>query len=352
MNYSETLIPVSEFTPPLLALDLQDGIPSRGITHETCNLYRTYRGAKPLEVYHYYYSQGDLCGVKARRGGWTTGKKETYWFPGSKRSLFGSHLWEGQVCSVYVFEGETDAMAMSQAVGSDGLCLAYGGKPSEETLLEWIDLIRSVGGDVHLCFDADPDGDAYTQQFRRLWGDGDLLDIVLPPETKDVAQLLLEGGTPAFKPLTYDLPPNLLTGDALVTTHSHAGKDHLSTGHTYLDLLIGGYAPGNIIVLTGPTKSGKSAFTADLTVNFLRSHPGKVLYIPLELSVDETMQVLASASLGVHLTEADSDLMRGEREKLAPRILMAKHFGFLPIDDLDTLLKCIPYTGEIGRAHV
>lgn len=337
-------------SPPILRIPLTSGIPSRGITTGTCNLYRTYAGNKPLEVLHEFFDlqTTELCGIKSRRGGWTAGKKETKWLPNSKRSLFGSHLFEGVTGDVYLFEGETDAMAMSQVVGADGLCLAYSGKPSEPLLNQWIEFLLICLGDngrLFLCFDDDPDGKAYTLQMQTLWEGGELQQLMLPVGTKDAAQLLLDGGVVEFKPLIFELPEFLLTGQELITTDGNLGRNFLTTGHKELDFLIGGYAPGAITVLAGPTKSGKSSFTADLVVNFIRNHPGKVLFIPLELNVDQTMQFLAAASFGTHFSAMDEGDMVAERTVLSERILMARHFGFLPIDTLGVLLDCIPHTG-------
>jgi archaellum biogenesis ATPase FlaH len=337
-----------ELTPPLLHIPLVSGIPSRGLTNETTHLYRTYAGTRPLEVFHEYFDleTGELCGIKFRRGGWTVGKKETRWSPGSKRSLFGSHLYEGETTPVYLFEGETDAMAMSQVVGSDGLCLAYGGKPSSELLDVWIPWIAKVsGGDVNLCFDADPDGDAYTTEFLKLWEGDRVQKLVLPPLIKDVAELLMEGGHVTFDTIEYTLPDCILTGDALVTTQSHAGQDYLTTGFRDLDHYIGGYAAGKLITVVGPTKSGKTTFVSSLAVKYMELHPGKVLYIPLELSYDQTMQVLASLKAGVHISEITDEQLDVERRLLSERLLMVKHFGFLPIDRLELILDCIPRAG-------
>lgn len=350
-RYSPLVLPDTGkiLIPPVLDVPLLRGIPSRGITPETCQLYRTYGTVSPIEVVHHYFSHEDstIVGIKHRKGGWTSGKKDTWWEEGSKRSLFGSHLYEGQASDVYITEGETDTMALSQAIGSDGLCLAYGGKPSDETLESWVQFILKIseGFKVYLCFDADEEGEKYKAQFLRMWKGSELQTLCLPPNTKDVAQLLLDGGTLSFSPLVYSLPENLLTGDALIHTHGLVRHNTLTTGHRDLDWLLGGYESGGIIVLAGPTKQGKTAFVVDLVVKFLHNHTGNVMVVPLELNVDETMQLIAAASLGCHISEVDEEALLAERARLAPRILMVKHFGFMTIDDMNKYMSCIPYFG-------
>ena len=336
-----------EFTPPIFKLPLLNGIPSRGITYETCNLYRTYASLTPLEIYHeYQYLEGGPCGTKYRKGGWSLGKKEVRWAPGSTRSLFGCHLYEGEKLDVYVFEGETDAMAMSQYVGSNGLCVAYGGSPPPALLAEWMQWIydASLGYEVHLCFDSDTEGSAYQSAFLDAWQGSKLQVLQFPEGVKDAAQLLLEGGEPIFEPLNYALPDCLLTGDQLklqgpVLNHS------LSTGHRDLDHYIGGYSPGKIIVLAGPSKHGKSSFVCDLAVNYIRLHPGKILYIPLELNVDETMRFLGAAQAGVHVLDITEDALEQAQAQLRDKLYMVKHFGQIDIGLLESILDCIPHIG-------
>lgn len=338
----------SVLSPPKFKVPLLSGIPSRGITYETTRRYCTYAGDKPLQIYHEYYSLDlqELCGVKYREGGWTVGKKKTWWDAGSQRSLFGSHLYEGESAPVYLFEGETDAMAWSQ-LEPESLCLAYGGKPSPETLAEWQIYLATVsdGHSLTLCFDMDEEGDKYTSEFLDTWQGAPLSYLHLPPDVKDAAQLLIEGGTVDIRPLVYHPPDFILTGEALLSAGQHVGKSYTTSGHKELDMLVGGYAPGKLFVVAGPPKSGKSSFVADLTAKFVANHTGRVLVIPLELSCTETMQILSAATLGKHITSVSDDELEAAEVQLAGRIVMARHFGFMPIDKLDAALKCIPRMG-------
>ena len=346
MTYST--VPASspgEFTPPVFKLPLLSGIPSRGITYETCQLYRTYASTVPLEIYHEYQSlEGGTCGTKYRKGGWSLGKKEVRWATGSTRSLFGCHLYEGENLDVYLFEGETDAMAMSQRV--EGLCVAYGGNPPPELLTQWVAWIAKVseGYQVHLCFDNDVDGRNYQTQFLGEWHGSKVQVLQLPDGTKDAAQLLLEGGEPTFEPLVYKFPDCVLSGDQL-KPQGPVVNTCLSTGHRDLDHYISGWSAGRIVVLAGPSKNGKSSFCCDLAVNYIRLHPGKVLFIPLELSVDETMRFLGAAYAGVHALEITDEALEQAQEKIREKLFMIRHFGHMDITLLETILDCIPHMG-------
>ena len=169
--------------------------------------------------------------------------------------------------------------------------------------------------------------------------------LQLPEGTKDAAQLLLEGGEPTFEPLVYKLPPCILTGDQLKPTHGSLLTNYLTTGYKDLDALIGGFSPGNIITVAAPSKQGKSTFVGQLTCNFLKLHPGKVLYIPLELDVNETMQLFASVMSGIRPNEITEQQILDATSEVRDRLLIVKHFGHIDIDFFDSLLHCIPHTG-------
>lgn len=106
-----------------------------------------------------------------------------------------------------------------------------------------------------------------------------------------------------------------------------------------------GVRTGKLFVIAGPPKSGKSSFVADLTAKFLASHEGRVMIIPLELSYEETMQILSAATLGKHITLVESQDLEAAEKSIAERVVMARHFGYLPIDKLDAALSCIPRMG-------
>jgi 5S rRNA maturation endonuclease (ribonuclease M5) len=264
---------------------------TRGITAETCARYSTFSTGTPLEIATAVIRDGETIGYQLRRDGWTLGRtRYNWWAAGSQRYLIGTQLWDGNPCDVYVCEGITDCMAVSQHIDS-GLAVCYGGNPSDAQLTSWLaDIRRMVGHcNVYLCFDADDKGREYTDKFVALWGVTNIYGLVLPANIKDAAQRLMDGGDLQFATLP-QVPDTVLTAQQVIDTATTSQKSNaMTTGIFGLDNLIGGYKPGKLIVLAGTTKQGKSEFCVDLVVKYIREHGKPVLFIPLELTMYETL---------------------------------------------------------------
>lgn len=335
-------------TPPLFLLPLPNGIPSRGISALTCLQFKCYSSTVPLEIILEYYDTDctTVTGYKLRKGGWTSGKKDVRWLNNSVRGLFGIHRWDGSTQDVYLCEGETDAMALSQHLEfaeRTGLTLAYGGTPPPELLDEWLSTIRCIlgeNGTLYTCFDNDKDGQRYQAVLDRALPNH---HILLPDGVKDVAELLLSGGVPEW--VAYTPPSFILQGAALKLTHQEATRAYISTGSTELDHFIGGYAPGKFILLAAEPKQGKTAFVTWLITQFIKAGNGRVLYIPLELDVHESMRVLGAANLGKMLSDCTPEDLIASTEELIPNLAVMRHFGYMDIDTFAEALDTIPLLG-------
>ncbi len=74
----------------------------------------------------------------------------------------------------------------------------------------------------------------------------------------------------------------------------------LETGLPSLDKVLTGLRPGNIYVVTGPTKSGKSVLAMQIA-NHCAIHGSTTLFVSLEMSCDELTERQLSASSKVNL---------------------------------------------------
>jgi hypothetical protein len=333
MAYSRPVIPTGDLTPPKINIPLVGGLASRGISAATCERYMCYATSTPLQVvYHYATYDDGVVGYKYRTNGWVASQppKETKWGNGSERCLFGLHLWQGEPTTIYLCEGETDAMSLSECLPSDHLALALGGEPTPQQWKQWLALLASLAGDnpIVTCFDNDSKGDRYRSFTPNL------LRLRIPPEYKDFCEYRLAyGPDTTIEILEREYPPSLLWGEelhALAVGSSDTTANVTPTGYPQLDLLIGGYRPGSIVLLAGQPKAGKSSFLASLVRTYLTANPTtKVLYIPLELSIPETLLTLSP----------DNPL------ELLPQLVMMRHFGYLPIETLTEVLDTIPSLG-------
>jgi hypothetical protein len=276
---------------------------------------------------------------KVRKGGWTeaTSRDKTVQWYGT-RTLFGLHLWDDEPKPVYLCEGETDAMRMSQYI-PHSYCLALGGNPAKDTLAHIRHTLLRFAGDnpITLCFDADEEGDKYTRQFSDMLGTKVSHVLDLPPGVKDVCQLDPDT-QPSFTRWP-KLPHNLSSGlDVLknitLGTDGRIKIDYRTTGFKLLDNLIGGWSKGGMIIITGHPKNGKSSLTNELTRQYCINHPDdRVLVFPLEMTQEETLGFTGGDSL-THVAE---------------RTYFVSHFGMLTATEMRDYLAIIP---TLGITHV
>jgi DnaB-like helicase C terminal domain/Toprim-like len=339
-----------DFVPPSLDIP-SPAITSRGITADTLARYHVYSTGVTGQVRYNFYSHGErkLIGCKLRKKGWVdSSQKEISWLPGSTRSLFGWHLLTEQHEFVYICEGETDAMALSQVVPHPVIALA--GNPRPEVLARWLGQLRPYCKTLVMAFDQDSEGAKYEEHVLSTWGVNHIECLRWGTQHKDIAEVLLAGSE--WQQVTApERPDTLLSGAELVecieSPTSNSFTPGLSTGYPGLDTLIGGYKPGKMILIAGEEKQGKTTFVLSLIANYIQEHKQPVLLIPLEMSATDNMLAIAQNILGISTNDrADyQDELIGVCKDLAPYIYAMKHFGYISKDDMARHLRFIPKLG-------
>lgn len=266
-----------------------------------------------------------LVGWRIRAGGWADPHQKTVKFTrGSKRWLIGTQLWDGTDTDLYIFEGETDMLRFAQDNPGLGLSICYGGTPPKD-FQPWLDCIHSMVGDknIYLGFDEDEQGEEFTRNFEDAHGYTNLYRLRFPDGAKDYC----EAGTFSVEKLP-TRPPGLFTSEEIKNSPNHS-REFITTGIVQLDKLIGGYHPGKFIMLAGLAKSGKSQFAVELVNRYTQVHQSGVLFIPLELTPEETL------------------------ERIEPHahdyVMFVRHFGGISIKLLD---KYIRYAAHVGHRLV
>ncbi|UOL49094.1 DNA primase [Leptolyngbya phage Lbo240-yong1] len=332
----------------------QPGLSTRGVTAETCEMYRVYSTGVPLEIVAEFLDDNlEPVAYHYRKGGWIPeqGKKSTWWAEGSVRTLFGYHLWVEQGfptnIDVALCEGETDAMALSQAM-PDVLCLALAGNPSSELWGEWLTTISSMTGEngkLYLAFDADADGDKYTEyvddHYTKTRCQLDLQGF------KDVAEMLLEGCDPKWVSLP-KLPASIVSAvevNAKLRTKGVAYEPGLSLGWTRVDHLTSGYYPGSLLMVAAPAKAGKSSFVGNCVVNFITLHKQPVMFVPLEMPIEQVQPLLGACILGEDLESADPNDVFDAVDSISPLLHWVRHYGRIMPEDIDKWFKAAKMLG-------
>lgn len=288
---------------------------------------------------------GTVTGYKYRRDGWTPEQppKKTWWEPGSVRQLFGLHLWVEQGCpsgtDLFICEGETDAMAVYQH--TKALAFALSGKPSDDLWVDWVEIFHKVcgtEGTLYCCFDSDREGDQYTAEVSKRYK-GKKLSLVLPSGVKDICQWYSEEGHPQLEWESLPKMPAFIKTPKVVNQEVKAMgnifKDALSCGFPRLDYLGLGYYPGSFTMITAGSKAGKSSLTNQLVVQYIQLHKKKVMFLPLEMSVQETQQRLGACILGVNPQDVSIDELCQAADELDPYLLWIDRGGGVVIDELE-----------------
>ncbi|UVD33222.1 DNA helicase/primase [Plectonema phage Pbo-yong3] len=313
-----------------------------------------YATGVPTEMVAEFYDDDlSICGYHYRKGGWIPeqGKKATWWAEGSTRTMFGYHLWVEEGCpsdlDVVLCEGETDAMALSQVL-PDHLCLALSGNPSQELWGEWLITLRSMCGEngkLHLAFDSDADGDKYTEYVDNHYSAARCqLDL---KGYKDAAEMLLDGVTPTWEPLP-KLPPDVISAIEVGEKLRKGGVAYvpgLSTGWSRLDHVVSGYYPGSLLMVAAPAKAGKSSFVNHCVVNYIQMHKQPVLYVPLEMTIEQVQPLLGGCILGQELEDADATEIFDAVDTIAPYLHWVTHYGRITPSDLDRWFKAAKMLG-------
>lgn len=330
-------------------------LPQRGIRRATCEAFNVRKTSRIGEIVATYYKDGIPCGYHYRHGGWhaeDVSNRKTWWADGSERTLFGEHLLETDVTydEIHLFEGETDTMAAYQnhydsASPIAKIFLGLGGEPDLalwERLVNVLTKHLSPDGVVVIGFDNDKAGEQYTAKLLGLII-GKFKAVRLVFKGKDICEHLLAGHP---YPTVFDCtslplrPRSIMSGNSLVDrirTQGFVNPEYLTTGYQVLDNIIGGWLPGAFVMLAGAAKQGKSAFLAQLAVNWLRNHSGKILYIPLEMSDLETFAIIARCWR--QTSKCDTEQLLESAEQFADRIEVVSRFGSITAQELTEYLS-------------
>ena len=192
--------PPEEVTGNLLPLEsLSYSSLRRGISREICRRY-SYGVTSRLHIASYYHG-GQLLYQKTRDAekNFSVLKAEAPNVP-LKDLLFGRHIWGdsgGQ--KLLICEGEIDTLSGAEALLACGFhvvgipCGAQGALDTLRANISWIERYA----EVYLGFDNDPPGREAATSCCKALGDNRWFLLNIPPETKDLNELLQSGGTKA-----------------------------------------------------------------------------------------------------------------------------------------------------------
>ncbi|WP_368234368.1 DnaB-like helicase C-terminal domain-containing protein [Anaerotruncus rubiinfantis] len=229
--------------------------------------------------------------------------------------LFGMHLCDSNDPTLYIFEGEFDAMCGYQASGLNCVSVPSGCEDFTwlETCEEWLRRFEVVA----VFADNDEAGRKMLSELSRK------LDIkVLQPEfslycgCKDANEILVKMGATAIKTIMETMKPVAVQGLlnlADVQNVDMADMPRALTGIKALDRMTGGMFYGDLSVWTGKRGEGKSTLLTQLLLNSVNSGINVCIYSG-EIPADRL-------KYGINLQAAGSQYIQTRKDLVVDRTI-------------------------------
>ena len=309
----------------------------RGITLDTNKKFkitRHWNNNTEFEVYPYFDSDGSLTGLKYRNV-----KDKSFRFQGNSEEsrLFGEHLFKPGGKYLTITEGEIDAAAAYQMMGSRWPAVsirtgAAGALRDIKKSFEFVDSYEKVV----LCFDNDDPGKAAAKQVAQLFSPGKVLIVNL--ELKDAGEYLQSGKTSEFMDLWWKAkeytPDGIVNAknlwDDIIKEDNIKSVDYpwacLNT-YTY------GFRQQELVTITSGSGMGKSSIMRELEHWLLRSTDDNIGILALEESTKRTALGIMSVEANQLLHLPDTVVSDEEKREYfnrtlgTGRVFLYDHFG-------------------------
>jgi twinkle protein len=264
--------------------------------------------AGEVTKHHYpYYNKGRMVGLKTR-----VVKNKQFFGVGDTNAsnpLFGQHLFKKGRRFVTITEGELDALAAYEMLGSRYPVVSVNnGANCVENIkanLEWLDSFETVV----LCFDNDEAGRKATEAVSPLLGPNKVQTVTLP-DYKDASDYLSNKQAKAFVDAWWDAKPYVVSGVATVSDMYDALLNYRDTELIPLpdsfgnlnEMTRGGLARGELTSIIAHTSIGKTTILNELIYHFATATDEKIGCFMVEDSLDETVRKVVSVHKGVNLS--------------------------------------------------
>jgi twinkle protein len=309
-------------------------IEDRNITLDTCKHY----SVTSNDISHFYpYGAGS----KVR----TVRTKDFHWRGKAEHELFGMDKFTAGGKAVTIVEGELDALAAFQMLGSKYAVVsvrngASGAVKDCKKAFEWLDKFESIV----ICFDSDEPGTTAARQVAELFGnkakiyrhgDGfkDACDYLKANKTADFVSLW-------WKAEQY-VPDGIVVGSALYdeVMRPLSGCD-AHYPFAKLDAMTGGIRQQEMVVVTAGSGLGKSQFLREVIWSLLTTTTDNIGLMFLEESVRRTGLSIMSLAINKPLHLAETVCTDAEKQKAydqtlgSERLYLYDSFGSNTIDNI------------------
>ena len=267
--------------------------------------------------------------------------------------LFGQHLFKEGGKYLTIVEGECDAMAAYELLGSKWAVVSIkrGAQSAVKDIKESLEYVESFNN-VVLCFDKDQAGQEYAQEVAKIIKPNKCKIVTLPEGFKDPNDMLRSKNYEAFTRAWWDA--QVFTPSGIIRV-SEKQKEFLkrdkkaSVPYPWegLNKKLIGMRQGELITLTGGTGLGKSSITREIEHWLVNQTEDNVGIIALEedwrRTVDGIMSIEANARLYIDSVRDtyDEDTLMKMFDKIFSndRVFLHAHFGTNDLDDIFSKLR-------------
>ena len=329
----------------------------RGISLDTAKKYgvRSVKDQKGnIHEHSYpYYVNNEVAGYKVRK----VADKGFLW-QGSPRGtgLFGSQAFQQGGKYITIVEGECDAMAAYEMMGSKWpvVSVKNGAQGADRDVKEGLEFLESFDN-VVICFDNDKPGREASRKVARIIKPGKARVVTLPEEFKDANDMLKKGRSQAFMTAWWGAklytPSGVLNVSEQFDSYiNRPRKPSIPYPWQGLNDKLEGLRQGELVTLTGGTGLGKSSVTREIEHWLIKNTEDSVGVIALEEDWRRTIDGIVSieANARIHIDSVRETYPKEELQKHYVTIFTGKnkdrvwihaHHGMNDLDSIFSKLR-------------
>jgi len=304
--------------------------------------------------YYPYYNGHEHAGTKVRKQ-----NKEFIWTGSAKEvGLFGENLFKAGGKFITLTEGECDAMAAYELMGSKWPAVsiksgAAGGVRDVKENLEYLESFDAVV----INFDNDKHGKEAAQKVAKLLTPGKAKIMTLPVDYKDANDMLRQGRHAAYVSAFWDSKIYTPSGVLNLSDQFEAyqklrleKKRAIPYPWGGLNKKLEGLRAGELVTLTGGTGLGKSSVTREIEHWLIENTEDNVGVIALEETWSRTAEgiMAVEANAKLHLDSVKAEFTESQLDDCYRKVFMGDndgrvwihaHHGVNNIDDIFSKLR-------------
>jgi twinkle protein len=331
------------------------GLTDRGISAETAKKYGVkaiQQGDKITKHLYPYYVSNEITAYKIRES-----NKMFTWRGNSQGSgLFGEQLFQAGGKYITLVEGECDAMAAYELLGSKWpvVSIKNGASGAVRDVKNSLEFLESFDN-VIINFDNDKQGKEAAVKVARVLSPAKAKILSLTSDFKDANDMLRQRRSQTYVSLwwnakTYTPSGVLNVSDNEDKFNNREKKDSVPYPWSGLNEKLYGIRQGELVTLTGGTGLGKSSVTREIEHWLVSQTRDNVGVIALEedwrRTVDGILSIEANARLFVdHVREEftqewrDVQFAKLFKGKNKDRVWVHAHFGSNDLDEIFSKIR-------------